>query len=336
MESRIAPVGSSIEQRMVWMDTLRGAAILFVVLFHAAHVLRLAGLDIPVWIDAFNSFFGPFRMPMLMMLSGMLLARSLNKSTGIYLWGKLRLIAWPALVWTAIFGVTIGIKYEWWNPLFWVNSTYLWYLQALLVYYLLALIVRRVPPWVLVLVPLCLSFFTHDSFGLHRLLFLMAFFFFGHAISAYRATFDKMIRSRWTWLLAIPPLLLAVASAISEDPDGLRYVAPLWPVVAAGGIVSVKVATKFGRGIGVVGLQYVGRNSLIFYVVHRPLLVWLILPLHTWWNLPIPIHFAISVAIALLACWGMVELAKRTPAKWLFEIPAFRRRKLKEESLAAS
>ena len=54
-----------------------GAAILLLLIWHASAIPVLLGLPMPDAIRLANAFFLPYRMPTLMFLSGMLLARTL-------------------------------------------------------------------------------------------------------------------------------------------------------------------------------------------------------------------------------------------------------------------
>lgn len=85
MQSPTVPSSS----RMHWMDTYRGLAILLGVFFHAVGNFKSAtGLS---WISGFDHvsmFFDPYRMPFLLVLSGLLLQRALAKPLAHYLGGR--------------------------------------------------------------------------------------------------------------------------------------------------------------------------------------------------------------------------------------------------------
>ncbi|GAA1533613.1 hypothetical protein GCM10009788_40710 [Nocardioides humi] len=79
------------------MDGLRGVTVVAVVLLHA----ELTAGPLP-WLAAVNQALEPYRMPLLMTLSGMLLARSLSRGARRHLTGKVRAILWPYAVWTLL------------------------------------------------------------------------------------------------------------------------------------------------------------------------------------------------------------------------------------------
>ncbi|MGP5304451.1 hypothetical protein [Brachybacterium alimentarium] len=62
--------------RLQWLDALRGATMVALLLLHATNLPRLhSGTEMPAAFDSVNTALGPFRMPTLMVLSGMLLHR---------------------------------------------------------------------------------------------------------------------------------------------------------------------------------------------------------------------------------------------------------------------
>lgn len=197
--------------RLEWVDWLRGLAILFVVFHHAVVAFVVVGVSPPDWALVTNSVVSPYRMPMLMFLSGLLLDRSLRKPTRVYIAGKLRRIGWPYLVWTMgiiVFLVAAsqllgsgGYSIESILSLILDPRTYTWYLAYLLLYYLLALVVPPLARAVAVPVLFTLSFVIHDGDGWTRLTFLLAFFFLGDLAARIRESGGDSPRRPCGWAL---------------------------------------------------------------------------------------------------------------------------------------
>ncbi|MUK02436.1 acyltransferase family protein [Vibrio cholerae] len=144
-EARISGTGST---RIGWLDSLRGVAILLVVVLHAGEALRMAVGPTPA-VDQFNLFFEPFRMPVLMFLSGVLLPQSVAKPGQEYFAGKVSMVAWPYLLWSLIILAASGdLRPAALGQIFYLSPTYLWYLWFILVFYALAYPLRRLPPLV--------------------------------------------------------------------------------------------------------------------------------------------------------------------------------------------
>ena len=84
----------ALGERLRWMDQARGVAILLVVMHHSMTWVADFGLTVPPALIAFDDIVSPFRMPLLMFLSGILVPRALSKPTRAYA-TELRAIGWP-------------------------------------------------------------------------------------------------------------------------------------------------------------------------------------------------------------------------------------------------
>lgn len=255
------------------MDVLRGLAILAVVLFHSASLLRLAGLTAPAELRAFNSALAPFRIPMLVLLSGLLLPKSIRKGTGRYLGGKARAILWPYLLWSGVIGALMWNQYglgsiRWLVPSVLIGGTYLWYLLFLLGFYVAALALQRVPRLLVVVVSLAGSELLPDGTKyMERPTFLFALFVLGWWLAEHRRGLDAAFASRFLPVLAV---VVLVASYLVTDMGGYG------PRAAAGTLAGVFLlavaAWRLDRLRVLRPLRFVGRNSIVYYVVHFPVI----------------------------------------------------------------
>ena len=247
------------------MDFLRGAAVVMVVLLHAS----LATDGQSGWV--INTLLRPFRMPTLMVLSGLLLERSLAKGLGRYALGKLRGVAWPWLLWSTLM-VAIQTETFLIDPVEYLAvGTPLWFLGALGCSYALALLVRQVPPWVTAFVLFSLAGILQARAGaLTTYLWYMSFFFVGAAL---RPWVDRWLSARPVW-----PLLLtavAVAGAFLQVPRGLHV--PFRPDQAllsvAGILAAIWLASRLPRVAPVRAVEWIGRNSIVTYLAHSLLMI---------------------------------------------------------------
>lgn len=85
------------------MDRLRGIAVLLVIAWHAFSIPTFFGVAMPSAVQILNDALSTYRIPALLVLSGLLLGRSLAKPLPTYYLGKVRHIAWPFLVWSLIY-----------------------------------------------------------------------------------------------------------------------------------------------------------------------------------------------------------------------------------------
>ncbi len=306
--------------RMTWMDVLRGAAIGLVIVWHSAGILILYDIAVPEVIVDLNAFFLPYRMPTLMFLSGMLLPASLRKPLPAYLVGKMRFIGYPLVIWTVIHYLIMRPGSTIYNLDF-LTTSYLWFLVYLLAYYSIAPLVTRVPTWILVVSPLLVTPFV-ESDSRRRFFFLAAFFFLGALIAENRAVLERLLARRWIWCAAPLAVIFGIVSAVL-DPAPYQGVLALFSL--PGILVGIKLAMVAASKRWSQPVQFVGRNSLIFYATHFPIMILSLLVadrLLGWsvWAL-MTLGFAAALTLgALLARWSAAP-----PVRWAFVAPGERR-----------
>jgi surface polysaccharide O-acyltransferase-like enzyme len=234
------------------------------------------GLEQSEIFVVFNQIFVLYRMPILVFLSGILLASSFRKGAKQFVSGKLRNIAWPWILWSAIY---IAIFYDVetiGRTEILLGGSYLWYLFFILIYYMVALLLMRVPPLIIAAVALTLSITAPDGGKFtERLCYLAAFFFLGSWVGARWNEWIDVIRSRW--VLALMPIVVgfsaaSVASSVQYGPGTLKYGPDNW-IAALSFIVLASAAAYALQGRSFVkAFAFIGRNSLIYYVAHYPLI----------------------------------------------------------------
>lgn len=250
------------------MDQLRGLAILLVVLVHAEAVMR-PWVTMPAPIIAALDALAPFRIPTLVFLSGMLLARSLEKPARVFFAGKLRSIAWPYVLWSVVFlaisgTLTIGTLAR----VAIIPPTYLWYLHFLLVYYVLAWLMQRarVPFWIAMVAGFALSF-SDDPYRIGRLGFLAVFFFAGWYMARDWAPWVLKHRA---WLIVPSGLAMVAGGWLSAVGVPVRY-EPMTILLTAAGVLFGVCAMSFLDGAPWLRpLEAIGRVSIVYYVTHYP------------------------------------------------------------------
>lgn len=305
------------------MDLLRGLAILLVILHHSTQIVTYRIGEVPGFFEFLSAFFAPFRMPMLMFLSGLLVAGSLHAPTGKYVWGKVRRIVWPIIVWTVVYAAAEFVadpaqaKYMPWELGFW--NTYLWFMQFVFAYYIIALLLRWIPAWVMVAVPFVLMFLIPaDLELLQRFFYLMPFFFLGAFVEKHWDQYARVLSLPLALVLSVIPLGVALYSGLV---DALWY-EPLSALPAMLGIVIlVRLTAAAPEARWLAPVRFVGRHSLIYYVSHYPVfaaLGWLAMkagienP-----GLGLVVIFTATVAIAT----AFAVIGTRMPFSLLFELP---------------
>ncbi|GAA1489148.1 hypothetical protein GCM10009626_18940 [Brachybacterium sacelli] len=304
------------------MDLLRGMAILLVILHHVSLVQQIWDGGTPHAGVVLSEAAKPFRMPALLFASGMLLPRSLRRPGPRFLSGKARGLLWPWLLWSAIMLPIMGWEFGR-DPLWWINGMYTWFLLALFLYYVLGLLTRSIPPgWVALA---CLVAWTvmqmlgsaleDPAYRPDKFVYFAVFFFAGAALRRV-----VLARTMPIALLA-PGVLLALGWAAyaaridrAPEPPVLSHLVVLISV-----LVAIGLAQRVPRLRIVRALEWLGRHSIVLYVVHLPVIE--LLARH----LDLPPGRA-SFALYALVTFGVCVLAVllRPITGFLYTFPALR------------
>lgn len=327
------PAAAGAGARQTWMDAIRGTAILLMLLLHATMIPAVVGGMEPVpWLVAITDATAPFRMPVLMFLSGMLLDRALAKPAKRYLSGKFRVLLWSYVVWAVVYFMVMGRPGELFRPWTWVQTLYLWFLAFLLAYYVLALVLRRIPAIVVAvaaLVPHVVLVGAERGF-LARFFLYMTVFFAGAAFTRFLAARPGILepRRRDGHLLVGLPLLVVGVVAIRSGgalphPAGAVVGAVAAVAVAMGLVLVVQALVPRPRG----PLVRVGQQSLVYYCVHYPVMV-LVVRLGERLSWDVVVVSLVSLVAAVVVCAVIAEGRDRVPVlDALFRAPAPPRRR---------
>lgn len=316
MSSPVSPpsdAGAGSSRRMRWMDLLRGLAVVLVVIMHGATIPLSTDSGFREWVVV-NQYLEPVRMPLLMFLSGMLLPRALRKTAGEYLWGKFAAIGWPALVWMVLYGVLI-FRNGPFDAAYWATGDYLWFLLALLGCYVIALVTRKIHPGLTAAVMIATVSLTSLTILPDRILYYGTFFFLGAWLGRYVLA--------WSRTHPIVPLLLlgpaAVLSHLAVQDGSLR--GGSWQAAAISVTCLAVVmwfAPKIPSNTRTWFLEWMGRNSLVVYVTHFPILVVIHRTMDQLGADPL-LHVSVTTLGGLAVTVGMVALRPWTP--WLYTFP---------------
>ncbi|WP_434993458.1 acyltransferase family protein [Arthrobacter sp. Ld5] len=318
--------GDTAGTRIGWLDSLRGAAILLVVLLHASEALRVTVGPTP-GLDQFNLFLEPFRMPVLMFLSGILLPRSVAKPARAYFTGKLSLVAWPYLLWSLIIlTATGGLSPGAVAQIVYLSPTYLWYLWFILIFYAVAYPLRRVPPLWVAGAGVAASLVLPDGGRFETMAFLAAFFFFGAWCALHAGTVERDIGR--PWVLALAAVSAVTVGALNVTGRDVLYQGEFaWGVVGALGVVC-RLLPRLGTHRVTAALEFVGRHSIVFYVVHLGPIMGVLALADTLgvagtWLLPVLLLVGVGIPGGVACMYSRREHASVT---LLFELPALKRR----------
>jgi uncharacterized membrane protein YcfT len=317
-------------ERLVWMDQVRGAAMVLVILYHGDTIARRFVDGVPSTLTATLAFFAPFRMPLLMFLSGMLLARSLAKPTATYFAGKARFIAFPYVVWSFVFlVVSARLTPRSALAVLVFPPTYLWYLWFLLAYYVAAWAFRR---WhVPLIAPMALAFlasFGPDAYRFSRFAFLFVFFCAGSLYATHQDRIDAALSHPGLFVTALAVALssgIASAAGVPVQYEPIFVASPL-----AGIVVSIRLGHHAADGAVARALASVGRDSIVYYVTHFTVM-WIVCTSapRLGFEHPVGVYF-VAITAAVGVGFSLAWARRRFPvAAALFVFPtAMRRRRV--------
>lgn len=355
---------SGQRKEVLWINTLKGACILLVVLHHTiittfipsmAH-LSAGSLPAKLWVG-FNTYISPLRMPAFFFVSGLLAASAISKKAWSEVFSKkfsnivYLYILWGVIQWVSISHISgflgeklSGAKNAAYadSPLEFVkllafSMTSLWYLYALAGYFLVAKLFHK-QRVALLMLAVALNYAAQFSlipgWGPASVAQNFVFFLTGAFFSQSLIQLSEFNRRSALILAAIA--LVGVAHHALGLYKNLFYC--LLAIVAA-----IMFCRALNARFNMHWLNWIGRNTLQIYVLHRIFIELLGLSLLTlavsWglfdnatfsraWALLLPPLAVASCAALSLLCWSLLN---RGPGRALFLYP-----RLMKKSPAAS
>lgn len=270
------PPSTASTFREGWVDRTRGLCILLVIFGHVI----ISSIDARQISD--DGFWGAMRqivyavhIPAFMFLSGLFVSRRIAHGIRRFARDSVVTLVWPYLLWGGIAllaqqlgrGLRSDVETNAIDlSLLWTPIAWLWFLWALALYHVLAVMFRR-SLWLLPLMGFAtlaadaaLDFGQFTSRLAHFLLFYGAGVWIGHS--------SKDFRFRINGLVAVTVACATIACSVAS----FTYGAPFWsfPTVPAELLGTVAVCALCLRVGGTFSklLSYLGRRSLPLFLTH--------------------------------------------------------------------
>lgn len=309
------------KRRLLWLDDARGLAIILVVAMHADMVPRLYGFKTYGFFEPIWEGFSLIRMPLLLLLSGFLLPNSLSKDPKEFIYGKWKFIAWPYLVWITVRYIPEIGNVPPWDLDVWLAAGYLWFLFYLFIYYMMALASKLsgIPHLALAILLWGIAWIDFEG---SRFAYFGVYFFMGAALWE-RWPGLRLPQKPWFWSLTVLAAALAwTANGLLQDaaPLGATVLLAAFPLVLV-----ILICQRFESARVLSPVSYVGKNSIVYYVAHFPIvavgarILDQFAPHISSWS------WAILSVVSLVGCTVLSYLRVRSPLRWLFEAPTFTR-----------
>ena len=286
--------GRSASLRIAWPDFARGLCIILVVSGHITsqffvHLdVSYQAKDVWTWL---NKGFAPMRLPMFFLVSGFLSASAIHKPwrsiakarivTPYYLyllWAIPLPLIYAALNSNVLYG-RIGSGRDA-LTVFLIPNSNVWYLYALLAYFLTARSLRRVPKLVVLVVVLIFSM-TVATWGGDSVIASVGHYPVFYIAGAYfptviRAIADDRGSAAPIWACLAYACALATYVVGWQNYFGIRTLCGL---IGAG--VGLIIVSRMAGSLGWIGnrVEELGKATLPIFLLHYPLLALVAIPL---------------------------------------------------------
>ncbi len=265
---------SQIPQRVEWVDYAKGFCIVLVVMMHSTYGVE-AAMGEQGWTHVLAAFARPFRMPDFFLISGLFLARVIDRDWRSYLDKKLVHFAYFYLLWLAIQTLVKGLWFGYGAAgmsemfLFSLIQPFgsMWFIYLLPIFFIFTKMMRNVSPILVFLLgaeleilDVATGWVLIDEFC-GRLVYFFAGYWLATHIFALAA-----------WVRAHKLAGLAGLIAWAVVNGGLVYAG--WsdlPFISLGlgfaGAVAVVTLAALITGIGWLSLlRHAGQNSIVVYL----------------------------------------------------------------------
>lgn len=269
-------MGTTEKQRFEWVDYSKGICIFAVVTLYSAGAATslIGGAG---WMQYWAEFAAPFRMPDFFLISGLFLARVIDRPWPHYLDKKVVHYSYFFLLWSAInlLGMYLvgdrspkGVLVHYWSLISSWPFHMLWFIQMLAAYFFFAKITRAVPVWLMFPAACLLNMFP--PFDTSRVLIdefwvRYVFFYAGYVFSRHFFSLAAWVGSNpakasgglCLWALVNGAL---VYSDLANVP-GIGLILGF-----AGAAAVVSVASLIKNFAFMAWVEYLGKNSIVVYL----------------------------------------------------------------------
>jgi uncharacterized membrane protein YcfT len=263
-------------ERIDWVDTAKGFCIIMVVMMHSTLGVE-AALGREGWMHAFVAFAKPFRMPDFFLISGLFLARVINREWRTYLDRKVVHFAYFYVLWVTIqFAFkapgfagehgAVGTVLLYLEAFIEPFGT-LWFIYLLPIFFVVTKLARRVPPIVIWLAAAALEI-AHIHTGwtvIDEFAARFVYFYTGYVLAPRIFTLAAAVQARpglATLGLAAWAVLNGVFVHIGLSDSA--FVSLGLGLIGAAAVVSF--SALLARSEVFSALRYCGRNSIVIYL----------------------------------------------------------------------
>jgi uncharacterized membrane protein YcfT len=325
--------GTAADNRVDWVDYAKGICIVMVVMMHSTLGMELAA-GREGFMHAVVEFARPFRMPDFFLISGLFLARVIDRDWRTYLDRKVVHFAYFYVLWVTIQFVIKAPSFAAQQGWAQVGHDYLeafiepfgtlWFIYLLPIFFVVTKFLRGVPPlvvWLLLagleMTHLHTTWTVPDEFAAR-----FVYFFTGYWMASRVFAFAAAVQAHPRLALMTLALWALINGAL------VHFGFSTWPIVSlalglAGACAVIAVGALLARMNWLNALRYCGEHSIVIYLAFfLPMAATRVALLR--FGIITDIGWA-SVVITTVGVFGALALwwaARNTALKFLFERPA--------------
>jgi uncharacterized membrane protein YcfT len=318
--------------RVDWVDYAKGFCILMVVMMHSTLGVEAAAGE-EGWMHYLVAFAKPFRMPDFFLISGLFLARVIDRDWRTYLDRKVVHFAYFYVLW-----VTIQFAFK--APAFAAEAGWggalalylealvqpfgtLWFIYLLPIFFVVTKLLRHIPPLAIWIVGASFEM-AHVQTGaviVDEFASRFVYFYTGYILAPHVFALAAAVQARAA--VAIAGLIvwgvlnnLFVVRGLADLP----LVSLGLGLIGAGAVVSL--AALLARGDVLRPLRYCGRNSIVIYLAFfLPMAITRTALIKSGVVADIGTMSLIVTAAGVLGALAMFWAARATPLRFLFQRP---------------
>jgi len=332
----MARMGTEVGQRVDWVDYAKGFCIVMVVMMHSTlGVEATAGEQ--SWMHHLVAFAKPFRMPDFFLISGLFLARVIDREWRTYLDRKVVHFAYFYVLWVTIqFAFKApGLAAE--HGAFGVARLYagafiepfgtLWFIYLLPIFFVVTKLTRNVPVLVIWTILAALEI-AHIEIGwtvIDEFCARFVYFYTGYILAARIFQIAAWVQARPVYAaLALEAWSIFNGAYVTMGIDGRPFVSLTLGLMGA--VAVVAISALIAKRDALAPLRWLGEHSIVVYLAFflgmaasRSVLLKLHLIPDLGTVALLVTASGIAVAVALFLA------VRNTPLKFLFERPAWAR-----------
>jgi len=329
-------VTTSVAGRVAWVDYAKGFCIIMVVMMHSTLGVEQAA-EREGWMHYLVAFAGPFRIPDFFLISGLFLARVIDREWRDYLDRKVVHFGYFYLLWLTIqFGFKApgmigelgahGVANAYLLSLIDPFGT-IWFIYLLPIFFVLVKATKRAPWWLIWIAGAALEmadihtgWTVIDEFAARFVYFYSGYIFAPHIFRLADAVLSRpgtAVAYLVVWACANGAAVLMGFSTLPGIGLALGF---------AGAVAVVSSAALLSRSDLMAPVRYCGRNSIVIYLAFfLPMAVARVVLLGTGLVDDVGALSLIVTSAGVTGPLVLFWIVRDTPARLLFERPAWAR-----------